>query len=335
MNDEPAGRLAEIGEQGIIEIVARAARDIGDDCAVLDLGAGDQRLLVSTDLLLERVHFRSRFMPARKLGWKSLAVNLSDIAAMGGRAQAALLAFGLRADLDAGWVREFMDGLAACARRHGVDLVGGDTVRSDRDLAICLTVLGLAREDELLRRRGARPGDLIYLGRPTGDSAAGLALLESESERSEDLDPEARSQLIAAHLEPAPQLELGRLLAERHLASAAIDVSDGLLQDLGHLCSQSGVGAELEADGLPVSEAARRLAEALGTQALDWALSGGEEYCLLFCCPEPREAEMLAACEAQLDLRPIPAGRIVEGSGLRVRVGGSWIIPSRFGYSHF
>jgi thiamine-monophosphate kinase len=330
--------LSALGEFGLIDRIRQAAKPtrpwvetgIGDDCAVLKLTA-DRRLLVTTDMLIDRVHFmRGRLTPGQ-LGRKALAVNLSDIAAMGGEPLAAFLAMGLTADLDEGYVMQLRDGVLACAAEHGVDLLGGDTVASRSDLTLCLTVLGQAGADEVIRRSGARPGDRILLGGRVGDSAAGLHLILGKPGQVSD---SGRAQLLASHLEPRPQLALGRLLATRHLATAMIDVSDGVLLDLAHICQESGVGAELDADALPVSEAARELAGSAGLDARDWALGGGEDYVLLLCVAAPRLAETVALARRELSLPLYEVGAITA-AGLRVRRDGVWRESPPVGYDAF
>ncbi len=331
--------LTDLGEFGVVDLFREAADPkrawaeigIGDDCAVLRIGP-DERLLVTTDILLERVHFLLDRITPWQLGYKSMAVNLSDIAAMGGEPAAAFLSIALTADRTERFVREFRDGLLDCAREFGVDLLGGDTSCSDRDLFVCLTVLGRARANEVVLRSGARKGDGIFAGRTLGDSAAGLHLLTNERSALGDED---RKSLLQALLQPRPQVELGRLLATRCLVSAMIDVSDGVLADLGHVCQASAAGAELDADGLPLSDAARRLAALAGLDPRDWALSGGEDYCLLFCVPQEREAEAVEACRDELGAEITRIGRIAAGSGVRVLRDGAWTESSNQGYDHF
>jgi thiamine-monophosphate kinase len=334
--DEKLGKLGEFGVIDLFRRMVRPARDwvstgIGDDCAVLKLG-GAERLLVTTDMLVEDVHFLRDGISPSQLGWKSMAVNLSDIAAMGGDPAAAFLALGLTPDIDRTFLNALRDGLLDCASRFGVDLLGGDTVASNGGLVLSLTVLGRASSTEVVTRNGAGPGDVVFVGGGVGDSAAGLHLLLGSPGQ---IDPADRGQLLKAHLEPQPQVELGRLLARNHLVTAMIDVSDGVLQDLGHLCEESQVGADLLADQLPVSGAVRRLALSAGRDPLDWALSGGEDYVLLFCVPSDREAEAIRLCEKELEIQVVPIGTIGKERRIRVRRDGVWTRPEELGYDHF
>ncbi len=331
--------LEALGEFGVIGLFRQAAQPgrawtvlgIGDDCAVLDAGS-DERLLVTTDALVERVHFLRDAISPEQLGHKAMAVNLSDIAAMGAEPTAAFLTLALTADLTPAWVEAFRDGLVSSAQKHRVDLLGGDTVSSKADLAVSLTLLGRASAGQVIRRSGMAAGDVLFLGRQVGGSAAGLHLVLGGPG---DLAEGDRQALLAAHLTPEPQVGLGRLLGERRLASAMIDVSDGVVQDLGHLCEASRVGAEIDADALPLPEAAVRLASAAGLDARDWGLRGGEDYCLLFSAPADRADEVEAVCLAELGLQVFPIGRAVEGKLVRVRRDGTWSELGPGGFDHF
>ncbi|MDA0190964.1 MAG: thiamine-phosphate kinase, partial [Proteobacteria bacterium] len=214
----------------------------GDDCALLAPTPG-MELAVTTDMLVAGTHFFADTDP-RQLGWKTLAVNLSDLAAMGAVPRWALLAGSLPA-ADEDWIAAFADGFFACARRYGVDLVGGDTTRGP--LNLCVTALGEVPPGTALRRDGARAGDDLWVSGQPGLAALGLAHLRGELVLSGAL----LGRCLSALQRPLPRVELGRALRERGLAHAAIDVSDGLLADLGHLLERSGVAAELHAGQLP------------------------------------------------------------------------------------
>ncbi len=291
---------------------------IGDDCAVLDLD-GERSLLVTTDLLVEGVHWLRETITPWQLGWKAMAVNISDIAAMGGTPRAAFAAAGLVAGVDQAFLEGLRDGMRACAERYGVDLLGGDTSRAPRDGVLCLTVLGSAPREQVLLRSGARPGDVAFLGGPVGLSAAGLWLLSQEGERVARLDPHHRDRLLRAHLEPQPQVALGRWLAQRGVPTAMMDVSDGVLQDLGHLCRASGVGALLAGEAMPVDRALTQAA-ALGCCAEPWrfALSGGEDYVLLFTAPADHQDALVLGARVELGVELIPFAWIEPEPGLRL-----------------
>ena len=329
--EAPRG-LSQIGEFGLIEFFAQVGRGLGDDCAVLDLG-GPGRVCVSTDMLMEGVHFRLETTSAWQLGWKSLAVNLSDLAAMGAVPTACLLAVAWPVEIKPVWIEAFRDGLAACAKRFDCVLVGGDTVKSPGLMCLSLTVLGKIAEGEAVERRGGDAGDLLFVAGFLGDSAAGLHLLTKGG--GDTLSEEERLALIAAHLQPEPQVALGRVLAREGLATAMIDLSDGLLQDLGHVARASGLGAVVVASHLPISRAAGRLADACGLDVLNWALSGGEDYLLLFAIP-PMEVERMEQVCGQLKGRdPVRIGVLTDDPGLRLQKDGLMMAAPHEGYDHF
>lgn len=290
---------------------------IGDDAALLAPHAGHE-LAISTDTLIAGRHFPENTAPA-DIGWKSLAVNLSDLAAMGAEPWAFTLALSLPA-VDAQWLREFASGLGELARSAGIALVGGDTTRGP--LAITITVLGRVPNGQALRRAGAKAGDTICVTGTLGDAALGLRRLESI---------EAHAQTLRRRLDrPMPRLDAGLKL--RGIAHAAIDLSDGLAGDLAHVLAASGVGAEVRADALPSSPAF----DALATQPsdrLELQARGGDDYELCFCLPQDRVAG------AQLALAPVPVtviGRITAEPGLRfVDAAGAIIALPPSGYRHF
>ncbi len=323
---ELIARLADIFGAAPPEVVL----GIADDCAALDLGGPDY-LLWTVDTLVERVHFDLAYISLRQLGRKSLAVNLSDLAAMGGVAHYALLSLGWPPDRELAGALEFGEGLAACARGHGVAVIGGDTVSSPPGLAIALTVLGKVPKSEMLRRSGARMGDLVYVTGPLGEAAAGLEILR----RDLKLDPTLTETLIRAHLEPQPQSAAGRLLARDGLATACIDLSDGVATDLMHICRLSQVGAKLTAEDLPIPPGVRAVARMVDRDPLDLALQGGEDYQLLFTC-NPAQASRLPAAFAQAGLKvPSRIGEIISGKEVVLITTEKEKIISGGGYDHF
>jgi thiamine-monophosphate kinase len=270
----------------------------GDDAALLQPPRGET-LVATVDAVVEGVHFDQRFTPA-DIGWKALAVNLSDLAAMGARPLWALVALGVPLGAPAARLRGIARGLGACARRHRLAVVGGNVTRA-AELSLTVTVVGTVARGRALRRDGARPGDLVLVSGTLGDAALGVA-------------PEAAASLRRRQRRPTPRLALG--LGLRRLATAAIDISDGLAQDLGHLCSASGVGATLRVTALPRSAAART---ACAGRSDPWgpALSGGEDYELCVTVPPGRlGAAMRAAARAGVPLTVI--GEVTRGDGVRV-----------------
>jgi len=285
---------------------------IGDDCAVAEKGGGRVWLL-TMDTLIESVHFRRDWHPPELLGRKAVAVNVSDIAAMGGRPLFVLLSLGLPADFDPAWARRFMQGLTAACHEQGCLLIGGDTVRSPERVSLTLTLIGEMRKEQVLRRDTARPGDTIFVSGPLGWSAAGLALLQAGKMLAE---PEWQ-QLILAHLDPQPRVELGQFLAGTGLVHAMMDMSDGLATDLAQICKASQVGAVVEADLLPGGGELAAAADLLKKDALRWMIFGGEDYELLFTAAEA-DGESLRRMAAAQGWTIHPAGRIIAGQGLKL-----------------
>ena len=290
---------------------------VGDDAALLSVPAGCA-LVAATDTLVEGRHFLPD-APADSIGHQALAVNLSDLAAMGAEPAWALLSLSLPAS-DPAWLAPFAAGLYALAGRHGVALVGGDTVRGPR--VVTITALGFVEPALALRRDGARPGDLLYVSGWPGEAAAGLELLRRGAFASDD-------PLVRRCRYAEPRIALGRALRGR--ASAAMDVSDGLLGDLAKLCASSGVGAVIDLERLPVSgELARRYPAAESERLV---LTGGDDYELLFTLPPAAATEVEALARRELPLHRI--GRIEAGRGVQCRRDGRLVSLPTGGYDHF
>lgn len=296
----------------------------GDDCALIAPSPG-MELAITTDMLVSGTHFFSDTDPSQ-LGWKTLAVNLSDLAAMGSKPRWALLA-GSLPDADERWLADFADGLFACAERYGVDLVGGDTTRGP--LNLCVTALGEVPAGAALRRDGAQAGDDLWVSGQPGLAALGLAHLQGRTQ----LPAPLTARCLSALHRPLPRIELG--LALRGLASAMIDVSDGLLADLGHIAERSGLVAEIFQPQLPALPSGVALA-----LARDCQLAGGDDYELLFAAA-PGQRHQLAALAAQLNLPLWRFGRIIEAvdnSRGEVRLldeHGQTLPTTRKGFDHF
>ncbi len=287
-------RLGDIGEFGLIDrwtswltVGQDVIKGVGDDAAVLRLG--DRTLLVTTDMLVEGVHFHTGYTGWRDLGHKALAVNVSDIAAMGGHPLWAVIALGLPPATEVENIDEFYAGLIESAGRWELSLVGGDTVRSPEAIVINLTVIGEAVPGRVLYRSGARPGDRIGVTGQLGASAAGLYLLQHPACK---LAPDIAETLRKSHLRPEPRLAAGNLLAGSGCVTAATDLSDGLATDLGHICEASGVGCIVQVSALPVAPAVVALARVAGIDPLEWVLYGGEDYELLFTASPEADGEL-------------------------------------------
>lgn len=265
-------------------------RGIGDDAAVI-APPRNRQLVLTTDLLVEGVHFDLQTASLKEIGYKAAIANLSDIAAMGARPEYALVSIALPAAWTTTNVMRLYAGIMEACRPYRVALIGGDTSSSPHRLFLSLTVTGSVPAGGALLRSGARVGDLLYVSGTLGDSLAGLALLTRTSRRdaARPLPSSHRRFLINRHRRPVAHPRLGQVLSSDRLASAAIDLSDGLSGDLHHLCEQSRVGAEIIASALPISPALRAYARTSRSDAVTLALQGGEDYELLFTVPPAKQ----------------------------------------------
>jgi thiamine-monophosphate kinase len=300
---------------------------LADDAATLAVEAADE-LVVTKDLLVAGVHFPGDD-PPELLGRKLLRVNLSDLAAMGAAAKAYALGLALPRGTASAWLEAFAAGLAADQAEYGVVLLGGDTVATDGPLVLSLTAFGTVPRGGALHRAGARPGDHVWVSGTIGDGALGLRVLRRELDGLAEAE---RAQLMGRYRLPQPRLALGERLIG--LAHAAIDISDGLIADLNHVCEVSNVAAEIDVAHLPLSAAARSALE-VDLGLLETVLTGGDDYELLFCAG-PEAAKPVEALAQALDLPLTRIGAIRTGAGVRVRGPGGR--PARFGqggYRHF
>lgn len=339
----PEPTLAQAGEFGAIARWASRLSSgsgvrlgIGDDGAILEALSAP---VVSCDALVEGVHFKLNWTSARDLGWKTLAVSLSDLAAMGARPSAAFLSLAAPPSLGLGWLDEFFEGLDECARRFACPLAGGDTTRSPGPLFLSLCAVGevLPALQVLgggLRRGGARVGDVVLVTGTLGDSRAGLRLLQQEdgppSPRSS-----AESELLERHFRPTPRLDEIALVLDQapNAITAALDLSDGLTGDAAHIARASNVSLRIEHDILPISSALSEVAARMGWDAREEAARGGEDYELLLCA-RPQAAEAVRSLIESCGTRATSIGRVEEpgeelvtvrrGDGSAVSGQGSW-----------
>lgn len=319
-------RIKEIGELGFIEWVKMKFKapgkeviaGIGDDTAVIK--DKDGYLLVTKDLLIEDVHFKISFDPFL-LGRKSIAVNLSDIASMGGEPLYSFLGIGFPKELSWQWIEGFMLGMRKICDEYGVFLIGGDTCSSPK-LFVSITLIG--KSDKVVLRSSAKEGDYIYVTGKLGDSGAGLHILLNNL-KSEDSH---YKYLIERHLNPTPRVEEGRFL--KNIASSMIDLSDGLSADLHNLCRESKVGALIYADRIPVSEELKKFCSEIEEDPLKFALQGGEDYELLFTSPKELERKEAESISATL------IGRIrKKEEGIKIFKNGKEEDFPRSGWEHF
>jgi thiamine-monophosphate kinase len=295
---------------------------VGDDAALISLSAG-MELAVSTDMLVSGTHFFPDAEPYQ-LGWKSLAVNLSDMAAMGALAKWATLAIALP-QADEAWLEKFSNGFFACAEKYRVDLIGGDTTRGP--LTISVQIMGEVLSGKVLKRSGAKTGDEIWVSGTLGDAALALTVLQGGYALPQD----QLALCLPALLTPLPRVELG--LALRAIAHSAIDISDGLLADLGHILECSEVGAEIRLQNIPCSFVVSSHFDDEQVQRM--VLSGGDDYELCFTAPKQKHREIVNLSK-QLALPLSCIGRITGGSGLIVSAeNGDPINFKETGFDHF
>jgi thiamine-monophosphate kinase len=296
---------------------------IGDDCAIVrppSFAGKPTDILITSDFTLEGIHFLRHWHSAESVGHRCLARGLSDIAAMGGDPIAALLSLALPRDLPQAWVQRFITSLLSLGRKYGVTLAGGDTAESPRGILADIIVMGAVPKGRALLRAGARPGDRIYVSGELGGSAAALLAMQNNPRRK----PNPRD--YPRHFFPEPRVRLGQILREKRLASAMIDTSDGVSTDLHHICQESGVGAELQAEAIPRASVGKP-AHAVD---LELALHGGEDYELLFTArPNQAIPERIAGT------RITQIGRITRGRDMLLRCGETTHKLKPRGWEHF
>ncbi len=340
VKESPDMKMKDIGEFGFIRSIkdtcvfshTRLVRGIGDDCAVI--GPYDDRVfLISTDLFFEDVHFIRGKISPEALGRKALSVNLSDIAAMGGKPLHVWISLAVPGRTDVEYLQAVYTGVKNGCRRYGVNILGGDTSASTEKVVISMTVLGEAQENEVIYRNGASPGDRIYVTGTTGDAAGGLMLLQGCASAPDHV----ASRLINAHNHPVPFVETGRKIARSGLASAMIDLSDGLIADLGHICEASGVGACLVRNALPVSESLMSLAGINEFDPYKPALYGGEDYRLLMTVPEKNVRAFERMFEKDDPCQMFRIGEVTDDPGIIMLLlpDGTMVRVEMKGFDHF
>lgn len=312
-------KLSEIGEFGFIKRIkpgclirqAGVVKGIGDDCCVFR--KSDKTVTVfTTDMLVDNIHFFRHSMPPYLLGRKSLAVNLSDIAAMGAIPREFVVSVAVPETVNVEYLDSVYDGMKSMAKEFDVNLLGGDTSSSPEHLVINIALIGEALEDEVLYRSGARAGDIIFLTGSVGSSAAGLDILLSKRVFDD------QEELINAHYDPYPHVKAGRIIAGSKMAHSLIDVSDGVASDLGHLCHESQLGAIIEKNKIPVTDAFGRYCENFKLDFEHLTLHVGEDYVLLGTVPE-NLAENLKKVLNSNGCEFYSIGRMVPEKGIKVK----------------
>ena len=306
-------KFSDLGEFGFINRIVEhhptrhpsILKGIGDDAAVISF-ADDGVILLTADQLIEGFHFHIEKTDGRKLGSKALAVNLSDIAAMGGYPIGYTVSLGIpskRISLD--FIDAFYDGMSSLGKKMGVALIGGDTSESGERLFISIALLGKAPKGTVIYRGGGKDGDLLYVTGSLGDAALGLRISEKGGSGEE------KENLLARHLSPTPRVKEGQVLAERGIPNAMIDISDGLLADLNHIVEQSGVGAEVDLSRVPLSPEFQTWAKEYVSDPLSLALGGGEDYELLFSV-SPEKSKEVAKLSQELFIPITSIGKLAR-----------------------
>lgn len=331
-------KLKEIGEFGFIErfkplfdsLVQENQMGIGDDCAIIPANDHED-WLITTDLLIEDVHFLRNAITPELLGYKSLAVNLSDIAAMGGTPIGSFLSIAIPSDVDVEYLDAFMDGYRKLSSTFNTPLLGGDTTKSLKHIAINVCVIGKCPKGEARKRGMAQIGDAICVTGFLGDSAGGLQVILNKLTSSSDSE-----YLISKHHRPLPRLKEGILLASNPEVHAMIDISDGITSDLKHILKASSVSANISINSIPISETLKNVAKANKWNLLDLAVSGGEDYELLFTMDKNQFDNVKGLLFNELGCIITQIGSIVDGAPkISFFDNGKEINLSNSGYNHF
>jgi thiamine-monophosphate kinase len=308
-------------------------KGIGDDCAVFRSEPG-MDWVTTADMMVEGVHFDLSWHGPYQLGRKAIAVNLSDIAAMGATPQFSLLCLGVPPGVDQAWLSAFLAGFCSLLGEHNCSLIGGDTI-SSKDLSVSVTVLGTVPSSGALLRTGARTGDTVYVSGPLGSAAAGLRLCEQGWATHAAEDQSEYGPLVSCHLEPIPRVKLGKLLRQSGLVTALQDVSDGVATDLSHICTASGVGAVIEERSLPYHPVLLQLCRRRQWDMTRLQISGGEDYELLFTVRNGAERELEEFLALSWDQPICRIGRIVDDAFVSMRTrSGELVDISYQGYQH-
>ena len=331
--------IKELGESGLIQRIADTYQSsdasiiagIGDDAAALKV-SGNNILLTTSDILIEDVHFNLSFTDSYQLGRKALAVNLSDIAAMGGTPRFFVVSLALPAHITVSFIDDLYRGIMDVASEFSASLVGGDSNASPQKLMIALTVLGEVHQDHLLKRSGAQAGDSIFVTGTIGDAALGLMYLQTDHAVTAQTPA---SRLVAKHRSPIPRVKEGKVLADNGLASSLIDISDGLLTDLKRILTASGKGATVWLEKIPLSSEFKQADTPLHCNKIEYALTGGEDYELIFTCPPPKES-LLSQAASRAEFTITKIGTITDSQELVLLDHNEEPYPlGRLGYDHF
>ncbi len=332
--------VGDIGEFALIDRLQRylqapsssqVVKSIGDDCAVLQ-PSPESELILTTDSQEEGVHYRLDWSTPEDIGWRCLAVNVSDIAAMAGWPLGAVVALSLPPELDVAFVDGLYTGMQALARDMACPIIGGNMTKTTGCVSVTITVLGEVPRGQAIYRSGAQPGDEVWVTGPLGGAKAGLEAL---------LNPDAMNGVPTAHAlacyrRPQPRLREAQFLRQRATLHSLLDISDGLSGDLRHICEASGVGAQIEADAVPMHDETRRIAQAIGADSLSFALHGGEDFELCFTVMPGQIERLRAEFEQQFRRSLVRVGTVHRGKDVTLKQpdGSEAVLPAR-GYDHF
>jgi len=330
--------IKDIGEFGLIDLIKNkfiphgpgTIVGIDDDCAVTE-GRDGFHTIYTCDSQVEGSHFITERVPPFLLGQKVLAVNLSDIAAMGGSPRYALLSLVLRSDISLDWIDTFLNGFQQTAQRFRVDVIGGNLARTRGELVLDVTLIGEIKTGRLFLRNQAQVGDAILVTGCLGDAAAGLQILLEEQR----IDSGREQYLLNRYFLPEPRIDVGKILGETDLRLSLIDISDGFSQDLGHILERSQVGAVVNVEHIPLSEALISWCSDRGFHPLDFALSGGEDYELIFCAPRSDAIHLQSLIQQKTGVPVSIVGEIVAGRELTMRKNGRDYPYQTRGWNHF
>lgn len=328
-------------ERNIIDFIATLAtrknsdlcKGIGDDCAITRQKAGMDQLFTA-DMLVENVHFDTSWHDPYLLGRKTLAVNISDIAAMGGIPKFALLSIGLSAKYDKKWTDRFMQGVVSILDEYNCILIGGDTVTA-KQLTLSVTMIGEVATDCAVMRSKAKPGDSVYVSGVLGSASAGLHICQQESFSPENATNTKWPALIKCHLDPDPRVQLGVLLRESACVSSMQDISDGIATDLSHICTASKVSAVISEKALPAHDELSLFCEKEKLSKVDFQIRGGEDYELLFVVRNSLEQKLEKYLVGKSDIPIHKIGEIREGEGVTMlTTSGEEVSIAYQGYEH-
>lgn len=325
--------MSQIGEDNFIERIkekmnsdlAEGVVGIGDDCAVIPLG-GDRLMLLSTDSLVEGCHFIKDKISARDLGYKAVMVNVSDIAAMGGGGLYILMSIAMPEDTEESWIDDYMEGIKSACEEVGIALIGGDTTGSKSGIFINLTIVGEVLKNRAKYRNGAKDGDVICITDVIGDSLAGYELM---------MQGQFEDSLSKKHCRPKAQFKEGEWLGEQVSVTAMMDISDGLVQDLGRMMKASACGAEVDLEKIPLSKKFKEFARKHEWPAEEKAITSGEEYCLLLTVDHKEYERLSEEFEKQFSRSLYVIGLVNKGLGVNFTKGGQKVKMESEGYSHF